>query len=169
MSDVAKLEEMVRLQEGLIEGLKKSQKGYEELIEAKDAHQASSERVIENQRALIQGLESEVRKADELIAVQKEKLEALEANILAIEQTGLYDQALMQTADYYAVESRSLLVYVLERSEKSRDFLRLWEVLPQDQKDVYNQESATWLGKQPPHVDPELRAKLKPAPSQNDL
>lgn len=124
------------------------------------------EEQVESEKAYIKSMEARADKQAELSDGMLALIENQSREILALSQTEIHSRAIAQTSDYYAVESRSILVYVLERTERGRDFLRLWEALPQDQKDIYDQESRAWLRKQEPHVDPELRKQMLPAPTK---
>lgn len=72
----------------------------------------------------------------------------------------------MKASESRAIEQRAFLWYILERSEKAKDWLRLWEVLPQAQKDVYMAEAAEWLKSNPGVVPGDLRAALLDAPKR---
>jgi len=120
---------------------------------------------VESEKAYVKSVEEKFEKQNELSNGMLSLIENQSKEILALSQTEIHSRAIAQTSDYYAVEARSILVYVLERNDRSLDWIRLWEALPQDQKNLYNQDSKAWLLKQPPHVDPELRKKMLPAPA----
>lgn len=115
----------------------------ESLNKANDALQA----VVENQKKLIEGQEREIQ---------------------GLDQAALYSMAIQESAYYYAVLCRSTMVYVLERSERGKDWLRLWDALPEDQKEVYHQESRDWFGKQPTRADAETKKMLKRPPKRTE-
>lgn len=121
---------------------------------------------VESEKEYIKSVEAKFDAQCELSDGMIALMDTQQKEILALSQTEIHSRALSQTDKHYAVECRSILVYVLERTERGDDFLRLWEVLPKDQKDIYNEEARKWLGKQPPHVDPELRKQMLPPPQR---
>jgi len=154
------------VQKAFIDG---TEKRYHEIIDALKKQLAIRESLSCNQEAMIEALKSGNENLNALIEGMKAKDETRGHQVEALEQTEMASRAMQQTADHYAIESRSTLAYIIERSDNGLDTMRLWEALPEDQKDIYRKESLTWLGKQPSHVDPALRARMKPAPKKELL
>lgn len=140
----------------------------EKLIEAYGAQSKAAQDHVTSSESLVESMKKAIESLEALVETQKKLIETQTKEILGLDQAALYSQALHQSADHYAILSRSMMVYVLERSDRAKDWLRLWEALPEDQKEVYNQESREWLGKQPTHADREITKMLKPAPKRTE-
>lgn len=104
---------------------------------------------------------------EDLTASQQALLKALQEQVHSHRQWTAHERSLQKTARSHAIEQRAILMYVLERSERAKDWLRLWEALPNEQQDVYRTEAAEWMKKQP-NVNPEEdREILLPAPEKH--
>lgn len=136
----------------------------DELIASLNRSGAIKESLIDALKKQVAHQEEGIKLLETVVDCDSKALENRERTIQAFEQAEMASRAMHQSSEYYAIEARSMLTYVLERSDRSRDWLRLWEALPQDQKNVYLQESKEWLGKQPTHVDPEIAKRMLPAP-----
>jgi hypothetical protein len=125
------------------------------------------EEEIENMKGMVEAYKSAFETKDALIGEMESMVDTQKQQALALEQVALHSTALSESAKYHAAECRAKLVYVLERVEKGGNWLRLWEALPQEQKDIYLAEARDWFDKQPEKVDPELLKKLLKPPPKN--
>lgn len=138
----------------------------EQLLESYKSMSSSRDAVIEDLKAEVEYQKQGVKLLENVVEIDSKALAQREKSLVAFEQWALHSQVIEQTSTYYAIESKSILMYILERTARGDDFIRLWEVLPQDQKDIYKDEARKWLAQQPRHEDPELRKKLLPPPNQ---
>jgi HD superfamily phosphohydrolase len=160
--------ELCDTQEALLDAYERAEKIRDDLIESFKRGDKIRDSLIEGLKKQIEHMDKGVNLLQALKEIDEKSRENLDGQILALEQAEMHTRAIQQTSDYYATEARSMLVYVLERNDRSLDWIRLWEALPQDQKDVYNHESRAWLGKQPTRADPELRKQMLPPPHKKE-
>ncbi len=113
----------------------------------------------------VKHLEDVCKANDDLIKTQTEMIYGQREQVHAHRQWTAHEYALTKTSEFYAHEQRAILNYVLERSDRARDWLRLWEALPDEQKEVYRAEAAAWLKKQRP-AEGDGREILLPAPKK---
>lgn len=165
---------LVAVMEGTPEhGINPSRADLHQLIEVVEAlgHEEIDEpdvrdRLISTLQRQVDNLEMicETRKA--IIDLQTSVNENQDRANHADHQLVLHSEVLEKSARHYAVEQRAILAYVLERSERAEDWLRLWATLPKEQQDIYRAEAAEWVGKQKTVCTPEERAMLEQAPNQ---
>lgn len=134
--------------------------------EQESGEQDTKDKLISSLQKYAESLNKMCESNDKIIETQAALIEAHDSSRHAAIQGALYNQVLEKSARHYAVEQRATLAYVLERSERARDWLRLWEALPKEQQDVYRAEAAEWFGKQQTVCTPKERAMLEQPPAQ---
>lgn len=128
--------------------------------------ETTEDKYIASLESYIKSLEEAAQSSAALISEQKEMVCLQREQVHSHRQWSAHERTLMKASESRAIEQRAILAYVLERSEKERDWLRLWEVLPKEQKDVYMAEAAQWLKDHPGKSPDEYQEILLPAPNK---
>lgn len=126
----------------------------------------TKDELIASLNTYVKRLEEATETDRSLIANQREMIQLQREQIHSHRQWSAHERALMMASESRAIEQRAILSYVLERSEKERHWLRLWETLPEDQKEVYKAEAKAWLKANPGRCPDECREVLLDAPKK---
>ena len=173
MSDLPKrsveqLEEIVKAQNELIAAYRDrhamdegERKKTDELIEAYRERESKHQGEIEAYREQTEAYAKQSEVSERLCDNQATLIDALKDSVKTLKQRDVNTNVLSQSYRYYAALSRAMLCYVIERN-KERNWLRLWEMLPEEQKDVYLEEAKAWVKDQPSLASPELRVLIEP-------
>lgn len=167
---------LARLGAALPPELKKDLQGIVDALRLSEELCAALRDRVASEQKLSTGLDEQIKLQEKLLeacvltdGIKNKVIEEKNHLIEALNQVEIHGRALMQSAMTYAIESRAILIYTLERVPRGDDWPRLWEALPAERKDDYFTEATEWFKKQPDRIDPALRAQMKPVPSNGKV